>query len=98
MGQQDAQFDQHMKNMAQGACEFMKKATLTGVEVAPYSEVWNFLNAIFAGELMVAPAAEMIGLRESDDEIAIMQECITRWPKSVGTRVDQVRAEKAPAA
>lgn len=92
----DAQFDQHMKNLAGTTCEFLKKTDLKGTEVSAYSEVWNFLNAIFAGELMIAPSAEMLGLRDSDDEIAIMQECITRWPKSVGARVDQVRAEKAP--
>ena len=86
---------QYVKNVAARTCELLKKSQLIGAEVPDYTECWNVLNALIAGELSLIETPVLSGLKESDEEVAIMQICINRWPKSVGKRVDQVREEMA---
>jgi hypothetical protein len=73
--------------------EFLKKTQMIGAENDAMYEVKGFITALVEGQLSVLETRELQGLQESDREIAVMQACINRWPKSIGKRVDQIRAE-----
>lgn len=98
MDQQQQQQPVSMEQaIAKRACDFLKATELKGEEVQDYTAVWNLMNAVIAGDIRLVDAKHLEDLYESDDEIALMQECLNRWPGTVGKRVDQVRAERRAA-
>jgi len=87
---------EYVKNVASRICQFMQKSQMTGVENTDYTECWNVLNALIGGDLSLIETPILMSLKESDEEVKIMQAVMNKYPKVVGAKVDAMRDEMNP--